>query len=72
MAGVALGPALGYVVDRLEAWYASLVSIILGTIFLSVQLGAGGINVAAVIIAAFGYDLARQSLAVSLSTALFS
>ncbi|RXW15416.1 hypothetical protein EST38_g10439 [Candolleomyces aberdarensis] len=54
MAGVALGPALGYLVDRLEAWYASLVSIILGTIFLSIQLGAGGINVAAVIIAAFG------------------
>ncbi|KAF5340581.1 hypothetical protein D9611_007320 [Ephemerocybe angulata] len=72
IAGVALGPLLGYAVDRLDAWYATLVSIVVGGVFLAVQLGAGGINVAAVVIAAFGYDLARQSLAVSLSTSIFA
>lgn len=72
IAGVALGPALGYAVDRLDAWYGAFVSLIIGTIFLAVQTGAGGITVVAVILAAFGYDLSRQSLAVSLSARIFA
>jgi hypothetical protein len=71
IAGVALGPVLGYAIDRLDAWYGALVSLIIGTIFLAVQAGAGGISVAAVTIAAFGFDLSRQSLAVALTARIF-
>ncbi|TFK22001.1 MFS superfamily [Coprinopsis marcescibilis] len=72
MAGVAFGPAVGYVIDRLVPWYASLFSILGAIVFQSVQAGAGGINVAAVIITAFGLDVFRQMLQVSLTTAAFA
>ena len=51
--------------------YASLVGILLNAVFQAVQVGAGGVNVAAVIIATFGMDVFRQTLQVSLSTKIF-
>jgi hypothetical protein len=72
MAGVAFGPAVGYVIDRLVPWYASLFSITGALVFQAVQTGAGGINVGAVIVTAFGLDVTRQMLQVSLTTAAFA
>lgn len=71
IAGVTMGPIGGRVIDKLVPWYASLVSIFMLLIFQAIQTGAGGIHVAAVIIATFGLDVFRQTLQVSLTTAIF-
>ncbi|CAA7266065.1 unnamed protein product [Cyclocybe aegerita] len=72
MVGVAMGPVVGHIIDRLVPWYASLFSVAMLLIFQSIQLGAGGINIGAVIVAVLGLDLFRQMLQVSLTTAVFS
>ncbi|KAH7913381.1 major facilitator superfamily domain-containing protein [Hygrophoropsis aurantiaca] len=72
MLGVLVGPFTGRLIDRLVPWYATLVATICLLVFSAVQVGAGGINVAAVIISCFGLDVARQMQQVSLSTAIFS
>ncbi|KAF8802175.1 MFS superfamily [Phlegmacium glaucopus] len=71
MVGVALGPLVGRAVDKLVPWYASLFAIVMVLIFQSIQTGAGGINVAAVVIATIGLDVFRQMIQVSLTTAVF-
>jgi hypothetical protein len=71
MFGVSLGPLCGRVIDKLVPWYASLFSAIMLACFQSIQTGAGGINIAAVIIATLGLDIFRQTLQVSLTTAVF-
>ena len=71
MAGVALGPFLGRAIDRVVPWYASLFAIVMITLFQAIQTGAGGINVAAVVIATIGLDVFRQMIQVSLTTAIF-
>lgn len=71
MFGVAMGPLGGRVIDKLVPWYASLCSAIMLACFQGVQTGAGGINIAAVIISTLGLDLFRQTLQVSLTTAVF-
>jgi len=71
MAGVATGPVGGHIIDRLIPWYASLVGVIMLVIFQSVQVGAGGIHIAAVIISTFGLDVFRQMVQVSLTTTIF-
>ncbi|KAL0960517.1 hypothetical protein HGRIS_005556 [Hohenbuehelia grisea] len=72
MFGVAMGPLVGRVIDRLVPWYATLISMLALMCFQTVLIGAAGINIAAVIIACLGLDLFRQSQQVSLSTAIFS
>jgi len=71
MAGVAMGPVGGHIIDRLIPWYASLVGVMMLVLFQSVQVGAGGIHIAAVIVSTFGLDIFRQMLQVSLTTAIF-
>ncbi|KDR77512.1 hypothetical protein GALMADRAFT_65873 [Galerina marginata CBS 339.88] len=71
MFGVTMGPVIGHTIDRLIPWYASLFSITMLVLFQCVQLGAGGINVAAVVLAVLGLDVFRQMLQVSLTTAVF-
>ena len=66
-----MGPVGGHIIDCLIPWYASLVGVIMLALFQSVQLGAGGIHIAAVIVCAFGLDVFRQMLEVSLTTAIF-
>jgi MFS family permease len=66
--GVALVPLFGRVIDRVVPWYGALTAIILLMCFQSVQLAAGGLNVAAPIIACLGIDLFAQMMQVSLST----
>ncbi|KAL0960520.1 hypothetical protein HGRIS_005557 [Hohenbuehelia grisea] len=71
MLGVAIGPYLGRVIDKLVPWYATLVSLVFLVVFQAVQVGAAGIHIAAVIIACLGLDVFRQTQQVSLSTAVF-
>ncbi|KAF5340597.1 hypothetical protein D9611_007340 [Ephemerocybe angulata] len=69
MAGVSFGPLVGYTIDKLVPWYASLVAVAGSIVF---QTAAGDQSVAAVVLAAFGLDVFRQMLQVSLTTAAFS
>ncbi|KAI5896228.1 MFS general substrate transporter [Schizophyllum commune H4-8] len=71
MLGIAASPLVGRAVDGLVPWNASLISIVALIVFQAIQVGANGINVAAVIIGAFGLDVFRQMLQVSLTTAIF-
>ena len=71
MVGVSLGPFVGRGIDKLIPWYATLFAITMIILFQSIQTGAGGINVAAVIIATIGLDIFRQMIQVSLTTAVF-
>ncbi|KAF9024563.1 MFS general substrate transporter [Hymenopellis radicata] len=71
MFGVAMGPLVGRTIDKLIPWYASLFGMVGLVLFQVIQVGAGGINIGAVIIATFGLDVFRQMLQVSLSTSIF-
>ncbi|KAG1739417.1 major facilitator superfamily domain-containing protein [Suillus paluster] len=70
--GVLVGPFVGRLIDRLVPWYATLVATSLLLVSQAVQTAAGGINIAAIVIACFGLDFARQSQQVSLSTQVLS
>ncbi|TEB27367.1 MFS general substrate transporter [Coprinellus micaceus] len=72
MAGVAFGPVVGYVIDRLVPWYASLAAVLGYLLFQTIYTAAGTKSVAVVVIACFGLDVFRQMLQVSLTTAAFS
>ena len=71
MFGVAMGPLGGRVIDRLVPWYGSLASMLLLLLFQCVQLGAGGINIGAVVVAGFGVDVFMQMIQVSVTTAIY-
>ena len=58
-------------IDRLVPWYGSLASVLLLLLFQSIQLGAGGINIGAVVVTAFGIDVFIQMIQVSVSTAIY-
>ena len=70
MTGVSLAPFVGRAIDKLIPWYATLFAILMAIICQSVQTGAGGINIAAVVIATIGFDIFRQTTQVSLITAV--
>ncbi|KAG2114358.1 major facilitator superfamily domain-containing protein [Suillus discolor] len=72
MLGVLVGPFSGRLIDRLVPWYATLVATGVLLISQAVQTAAGGINVAAVIIACFGLDVGRQSQQVSMTARVLS
>ncbi|KAG2038855.1 major facilitator superfamily domain-containing protein [Suillus americanus] len=72
MLGVLVGPFAGRLIDRLVPWYATLTATCLLLVFQAVQTAAGGINVAAVVIACFGLDVARQAQQVSMTTRVLS
>jgi len=66
-----MGPLIGRLIDRLVPWYATLISTFIQLVFQGVQLGGGGINVSAVILACFGLDVGRQMQQVSVTTAVY-
>ncbi|KAF8190929.1 MFS general substrate transporter [Mycena galopus ATCC 62051] len=72
MLGVILGPFMGRLIDLLFPWYSTLFAIILLGLFNIIQMGAGGLSVAAVLIVAFGVNLFRQLLQASLATTVLS
>ncbi|KAG5351758.1 hypothetical protein C0989_005013 [Termitomyces sp. Mn162] len=61
MAGVALVPVFGRWMDKLFPWHGILVNLLFLLCFQAIQTGAGGINVAAVVVAILGTDLFRQT-----------
>jgi hypothetical protein len=67
MLGVLVGPFTGRIIDNVTPWCAALIATIALVVFQAVQTAAGGINVAAVIVACFGLDVARQAQQVSLN-----
>ncbi|KAG5642895.1 hypothetical protein DXG03_001902 [Asterophora parasitica] len=71
MFGVAMGPLVGRLIDKLVPWYACLVGIFCLAVSQAVQTAAGGINIAAVVISTLGLDVFRQMLSVSLTTSVF-
>ncbi|KAG1771881.1 major facilitator superfamily domain-containing protein [Suillus placidus] len=72
MLGVIAMPFAGRLVDRLVPWWSAIISTMLLLVFQTIQTGAGGTNVTAVIISCFGLDVFRQTQSVSLSTMMFS
>ena len=72
MAGVSVAPLAGRVTDKFVAWFVTLVATTGSLVFYSIQLGAGGLNVAAVVIACFGIDALRQTQQVSITTGVLS
>jgi hypothetical protein len=71
MLGVATGPLIARSTEGMVPWYASLISVVAMTAIQVIQVAAGGIHISAVVIVAFGLDVFRQMLQVSLSTAVF-
>ena len=71
MFGVFAAPLVGRVVDNVVPWMAAVIATIALIVFQSIQVGAGGINIAAVIIVCFGIDVFRQTQQVALTTAVF-
>lgn len=64
-------PLVGRAIDGLIPWFAVVISVCSLLVFQAIQVGAGGVNVAAVIIVCFGIDVFRQMLQVSLASAVF-
>ncbi|KAH9948293.1 major facilitator superfamily domain-containing protein [Amylocystis lapponica] len=72
MFGVAMAPLVGRVIDGLVPWFATFIAILFLLVFQAIQVGAGGVNIAAVVIVCFGLDVFRQMAQVSLTSAVFS
>lgn len=64
-------PFLGRVIDRMAPWHVALMATLTLIASQAVQTAGGGIYVAAVIIAGFGLDVARQTQQIALATLIF-
>ncbi|KAJ3543468.1 hypothetical protein NM688_g5853 [Phlebia brevispora] len=71
MFGVCVAPFLGRLIDNLIPWFATFIAIIAFTCFQAVQTGAGGVSIAAVIIACLGIDIFGDMIQISLTHAVF-
>ncbi|EKM53480.1 uncharacterized protein PHACADRAFT_125251 [Phanerochaete carnosa HHB-10118-sp] len=70
--GIVLAPFVGRAIDRLLLpWTSAVVATVGLLVFQGIQTGAGGINIAAVVIVCFGIDVFRQFQQVSLNTIIF-
>jgi hypothetical protein len=69
--GVLMGPLGGRVLDRLVPWYGSLISVFFLLLVLCIQLGAGGLNIGAVVVSAFGIDVFNQTIQVAVTTSIY-
>jgi hypothetical protein len=66
-----IAPFSGRVMDLVAPWHGVMLSTILLLAFQTIQTGAGGINIAAVIVGCFGLDALRQVQNVSIVTLIF-
>ena len=71
MFGVFSAPLTGHLIDKLIPWLAAVIATVGLLVFAAIQTGAGGVNIAAVIIVCFGIDVFRQMQQVALSTTVF-
>lgn len=69
--GVLMGPLGGRFLDHLVPWFGTLISVVGFLLVLCIQLGAGGINIGAVVVVAFGMDIFNQMIQVSVTTAIY-
>ncbi|KAI0782624.1 major facilitator superfamily domain-containing protein [Abortiporus biennis] len=69
--GVAMAPLVGRAVDNLVPWFATMIGSLGLVVFQAIQTGAGGINISAVILTAFGIDVFRQMQQVSVTNQVF-
>ena len=67
-----MAPLVGRIVDGVVPWFATVIATFASLIFYAIQFGAGGVNIAAVIIACFGIDVFKQTQQVSLTHAVFA
>ena len=72
MFGVSMAPLVGRVVDGAVPWFAAVVATLASLVFYAIQLGAGGVNIAAIVIACFGIDVFRQTQQVSITTSVYA
>ncbi|PFH48889.1 hypothetical protein AMATHDRAFT_148912 [Amanita thiersii Skay4041] len=70
--GFAMGPLLGRAIDFVVPWYASFLSTIGLMVSQTIQVGAGGIHIAAVIVSIMGSDVFKQMQQISLMTSVLS
>ena len=59
MFGVFSAPLTGHLIDKLIPWLAAVIATVGLLVFAAIQTGAGGVNIAAVIIVCFGIDVFR-------------
>ncbi|KAI0687439.1 MFS superfamily [Cytidiella melzeri] len=71
MGGVAAAPLIGRGIDRVVPWFATVLATLASLAFYGIQLGAGGVSVAAVVIVTIGIDLFRQTQQVSVTTRVY-
>lgn len=62
---------MGRIIDRIAPWHVALAATLSQIAFQVIQTAAGGVKVAAVIVACFGLDVARQTQQISLATLIF-
>ncbi|KAG8214839.1 major facilitator superfamily domain-containing protein [Butyriboletus roseoflavus] len=70
--GIFSGPLASRFIDQLGAWYSVLVATLCLLVLQSLEMAAGGINIAVVVVVCFGIDAFRQTQTVSLQTIVFS
>ncbi|KZV94828.1 MFS general substrate transporter [Exidia glandulosa HHB12029] len=70
--GVCTAPFVGRLIDKYVPWLLALAAILSMMVFQAIQVGAGGISVAAVIIVIFGLDVGRQMQQISCATMIYS
>jgi predicted MFS family arabinose efflux permease len=71
MVGVGTAPFIGRLIDGLIPWMATLIATFMILVSQAIYTGAAGINIGAVVVAAFVLDVGRQSQQVSLTTAVY-
>ncbi|KAJ7663272.1 major facilitator superfamily domain-containing protein [Mycena polygramma] len=72
IAGVLLGPLMGRLIDALVPWYSALLAVLLLGVFNIIQMAAGGLNIGAVVVVAFGLNLFRQLVQSTSATIVLS
>ena len=64
-------PFVGKFIDTLAPWMGAFIAITMSLVFQAIQTAAGGVHVAAVIIACFGLDIGAQMLQVSVTSMIY-
>ncbi|KIY67732.1 MFS general substrate transporter [Cylindrobasidium torrendii FP15055 ss-10] len=64
-------PLVGKAMGKIVPWYATLLSTLGTAVFQAIQCGAGGLNIAPVVLTMIGVDFFRPILLVSLSSRIF-
>ncbi|CAE7138874.1 unnamed protein product [Rhizoctonia solani] len=72
MCGVLAAPPIGRLVDKLDSWITTLISIMVSMGFQAIFTGAAGLNIGAVVVACFGLDVSSQMNQVAVSSRVYA